>query len=345
MTAVEPRPVRASGLAAPPQHVPVVPGQPTDLPIAHGDTRALMERSTRPRSIARTVRGYVALTKPRIIELLLVTTVPAMMLAEGGFPPLSLVLATLVGGSLAAGSANALNMYLDRDIDAEMKRTGHRPLVTGDVSPRGALVFGLALGVLAVLFLVATVNVLSAGLALAAILLYVVGYTMLLKRRTPQNIVWGGVAGCLPTLIGWSAVTNGLTWAPFVLFGIVFLWTPPHYWPLSMRFRDDYAAAGVPMLPVVADPVEVGTQIVRYSWAMVLCSLLLIPAAHTGPIYTVGAVVFGGAFLVEAHNLLRRAKQGATTTAELAPMRLFHGSITYLTLVFLAVALDPLIHF
>jgi heme o synthase len=342
VTAVEPRPVRASGLAAPPQHVPVVPAKPTDLPIAHGDTRALVESTARPRSISRTVRAYVALTKPRIIELLLVTTVPAMMLAEGGFPRLSLVLVTLVGGSLAAGSANALNMYLDRDIDAEMKRTGHRPLVTGEVSPRGALVFGLLLGVLSVAFLVATVNVLSAGLALAAILLYVVGYTMLLKRRTPQNIVWGGVAGCLPTLIGWSAVTNGLTWAPFVLFGIVFLWTPPHYWPLSMRFREDYAAAGVPMLPVVADPVQVGRQIVRYSWAMVLCSLLLVPAAHTGPVYTISAVVFGGAFLVEAHNLLRRAKQG---TADLAPMRLFHGSITYLTLVFLAVALDPIIHF
>jgi protoheme IX farnesyltransferase len=342
VTAVEPRPVRASGLAAPPQHVPVVPATPTELPRAEGETRRLVERSARPRSVRRVVRGYVALTKPRIIELLLVTTVPAMMLADGGVPPLWLVAATLVGGSLAAGSANALNMYLDRDIDAEMKRTGHRPLVTGEVSPRGALVFGFVLGILAVVFLAVTVNVLSAGLALAAILLYVVGYTMLLKRRTPQNIVWGGVAGCLPTLIGWSAVTNGLTWAPFVLFGIVFLWTPPHYWPLSMRFRDDYAAAGVPMLPVVADPVQVGRQIVRYSWAMVACSLLLIPAAHTGPVYTVSAVVFGGAFLVEAHNLLRRARQGLK---DLAPMRLFHGSITYLTLVFLAVAIDPLIHF
>jgi heme o synthase len=347
VTAVEPRPLRATGLTGPPQHVPTVPQPPTDVPLAEGESRLLVERSAagRPRSVGRTLRAYVALTKPRIIELLLVTTVPAMMLAQGGFPPLELVLVTLVGGSLAAGSANALNMYIDRDIDAEMRRTGHRPLVTGEVSPRGALIFGLVLGALSVVFLATTVNVLSAGLALAAILLYVVGYTMLLKRRTPQNIVWGGVAGCLPTLIGWSAVTDGLTWAPFVLFGIVFLWTPPHYWPLSMRFRADYAAAGVPMLPVVADPVNVATQIVRYAWAMVLWSLLLIPTAHTGPVYTVGAVVFGAGFLVEAHRLLGRAKQGLTDIAALAPMRLFHGSITYLTLIFLAVAIDPLIRF
>jgi len=346
VTAVEPRRARPSGLAAPPSHVPTVAAGQDPLPIAEGESRLLVERTrtvdSRFRSARRTVLAYIALTKPRIIELLLVTTVPAMMLAEGGLPPLRLVLVTLLGGSLAAGSANALNMYLDRDIDQKMHRTERRPLVTGEVSPRGALIFGVTLGVVAFLVLGLAVNLLSAMLALAAILLYVVGYTMLLKRRTPQNIVWGGVAGCLPTLIGWSAVTGSLTWAPFVLFGIVFLWTPPHYWPLSMRFRSDYAAAGVPMLPVVADPVNVARQIVRYSWAMVAWSLLLIPAGPTGPVYAISAVLLGAAFLGEAHRLLGRAKRGLT---DLAPMRLFHWSITYLTLLFVAVAIDPLIRF
>jgi protoheme IX farnesyltransferase len=346
VTAVEPRQARPSGLAAPPTHVPTVAAAPISLPVAEGESRLLVERTRSVegpvRSVRRTVLAYVALTKPRIIELLLVTTVPAMMLAQRGVPPLSLVLVTLVGGSLAAGSANALNMYLDRDIDMKMHRTENRPLVTGEVSPGGALTFGVALGVIAFLVLGLAVNLLSAVLALAAILLYVVGYTMLLKRRTPQNIVWGGVAGCLPTLIGWSAVTGSLTWAPFVLFGIVFLWTPPHYWPLSMRYRADYAAAGVPMLPVVADPVNVAQQIVRYSWAMVAWSLLLIPAGPTGPVYAISAVLLGGMFLLEAHRLLGRAKQGL---ADLSPMRLFHWSITYLTLLFVAVAIDPLIRF
>jgi protoheme IX farnesyltransferase len=342
VTAVEPRAARPTGLVAPPSHVPTVAAARVALPAAEGESQLFLVRAKRSRNVRRTALAYVALTKPRIIELLLVTTVPAMMLAEGGFPRLWLVLATLIGGSLAAGSANALNCYIDRDIDAQMHRTDKRPLVTGEISPRGALIFGLALGVISVLVLAVTVNLLSAVLALAAILLYVVGYTMLLKRRTPQNIVWGGVAGCLPTLIGWSAVTNSLDWAPFVLFGIVFLWTPPHYWPLSMRYRADYAAAGVPMLPVVANPLKVANQIVVYSWAMVAWSLLLIPAAHTGPVYAVSAVVFGGLFILEAHRLRARAVQGL---ADLAPMRLFHWSITYLTLVFLAVAIDPLIHF
>jgi protoheme IX farnesyltransferase len=300
----------------------------------------------------RTVRGYIALTKPRIIELLLVTTVPAMMLAQGGVPPLDLVLRTLIGGTLAAGSANALNCYLDRDIDVLMRRTGHRPLALGTVSPRGALIFGLGLGVISVAFLALTVNVLSAALALFAILFYVVGYTMILKRRTPQNIVWGGIAGCLPPLIGWTAVTNQLDAAPFVLFGIVFLWTPPHYWPLSLRYKQDYATAGVPMLPVVAGLSAVSRQIVRYSWAMVAWSLLLIPVAPTGPVYAVAAVVLGGMFILEAHRLHRRsraateAKDGdADALAAVAPMRLFHWSITYLALLFVAVAVDPLVRF
>jgi protoheme IX farnesyltransferase len=346
VTAVQPRITRPSGLTAPPTHVPTVADAPTALPLAEGESQLLVENTKSVeaplRSVRRTLLAYLALTKPRIIELLLVTTVPAMMLADRGVPRLGLVLVTLIGGSLAAGSANALNCYIDRDIDTKMHRTGNRPLVTGEITPRGALIFGVALGVISVIVLGLAVNLLSAMLALAAILLYVVGYTMLLKRRTPQNIVWGGVAGCLPTLIGWSAVTGSLTWAPFVLFGIVFLWTPPHYWPLSMRYRADYAAAGVPMLPVVADPVNVAQQIVRYSWAMVAWSLLLIPAGPTGPVYAISAVVLGAAFLVEAHRLLGRARQGL---ADLVPMRLFHWSITYLTLLFVAVAIDPLIHF
>ncbi|MBA2769777.1 MAG: protoheme IX farnesyltransferase, partial [Sporichthyaceae bacterium] len=214
--------------------------------------------SGRPtRSPREMLSGYLSLTKPRIIELLLVTTVPTMLLAEGGVPPLSLVAATLVGGSLAAGSANTLNCYLDRDIDQVMHRTERRPLATGLVSPREALVFGTVLGVLAVTWLTLTVGELPAGLALVAIAFYVGVYTMGLKRRTPQNIVWGGAAGCMPVLIGWSAVTGSLAWTPVVLFAVIFFWTPPHYWPLSMRFRADYAAAGVPMLPVVAGPEAV----------------------------------------------------------------------------------------
>ncbi len=291
-----------------------------------------------------TVRAYVALTKPRIIETLLVTTVPTMFLAARGLPPLWLVVATLVGGTLAAGSANTLNCYLDRDIDVVMHRTRNRPLVTGAVSPREALVFGLALGVLAVAFLGLVVNWLAASLALGAIAFYVLVYTMVLKRRTSQNIVWGGAAGCMQVLIGWAAVTGSLTWAPFVLFLVIFLWTPPHYWPLSMRFEDDYAAAGVPMLPVVATDVAVARRVVAYSWAMVLASLLLVPVAPTGPVYAVAAVVLGAVFLLEAHRLLGRANAGVLG-AELRPMRLFHYSITYVSLLFVAVAVDPFVRF
>jgi len=296
----------------------------------------------RRRSFARSVRAYVALTKPRIIELLLVTTVPTMILAAGGFPPVSLVLLTLVGGTLAAGSANALNCYLDLDIDTVMHRTERRPLVTGEASPRGAVVFGITLGVLSVALLALTVNVLSAVLALVAIGFYVLVYTLLLKRRTPQNIVWGGAAGCMPVLIGWAAVRDGLGWAPVVLFGVIFLWTPPHYWPLSMRYRDDYAAARVPMLGVVASPVEVARKCVTYTWAMVACSLLLVPVAPTGPVYAVGAVVLGAVFLSETYRLLARARSGV---AQIAPMRVFHWSITYLTLLFVLVAVDPFVRF
>jgi len=291
-----------------------------------------------------TVRAFVALTKPRIIETLLVTTVPTMFLAAGGLPPLTLVVATLLGGTLAAGSANTLNCYLDRDIDEVMHRTRNRPLVTGAVTPTQALVFGLVLGVASVLFLGLVVNWLAAGLALGAIAFYVLVYTMVLKRRTSQNIVWGGAAGCMQVLIGWAAVTGSLSWAPFVLFLVIFLWTPPHYWPLSMRFEEDYAAAGVPMLPVVATDLAVARRVVAYSWAMVAASLLLVPVAPTGPVYAVSAVVLGGVFLAEAHRLLSRARHGVTGSA-LNPMRLFHFSITYVTLLFLAVAVDPFVRF
>jgi protoheme IX farnesyltransferase len=286
---------------------------------------------------------YVSLMKPRIIELLLITTIPVMFLAQQGVPNLWLVLATVVGGTLSAGAANTLNCYIDRDIDAVMHRTSNRPLVTGTVSPRGALVFGVALAVVSTLWLGLLVNWLSAGLALVALLFYVVGYTLLLKRRTAQNIVWGGAAGCMPVLIGWSAVTGSVSWSAFILFMVIFFWTPPHYWPLSLRYRDDYATAHVPMLPVVERFVVVAKQIVAYSWAMVLTSLVLIPVQSMGWVYTVAAVVSGGLFLAEAHRLLSRARAGVAEQA-LRPMRLFHFSITYLTILFVGVALDPIWH-
>jgi protoheme IX farnesyltransferase len=289
-------------------------------------------------SLRERIAAYVALTKPRIIELLLVTTVPTMVLAARGLPSFWLILATLVGGTLAAGSANALNCWYDRDIDGVMHRTERRPLARHVVEPRSALVFGLVLGVIATIELAATTNVLSALLADAAIAFYVLVYTMVLKRRTSQNIVWGGAAGCMPVLIGWSAVTGTVSWAAAVLFAVIFFWTPPHFWALAMRFRDDYAAAGVPMLPVVATPAAVAARIVAYSWAMVATSLLLLLGA-SGPVYGASAVVLGGVFLREAHLLQGRVRRGETV----APMRLFHWSITYLALLFLAVALDQLV--
>ena len=291
-----------------------------------------------------TVANYVALTKPRIIELLLVTTVPVMFLAERGVPSVWLVVATLVGGTLSAGAANTFNSVYDRDIDALMHRTSNRPMVTGAITTRNAVLFGAVLTVISTLWFALVVNVLSALLSLAAIALYAVGYTILLKRRTSQNIVWGGIAGCMPTLIGWSAVTGTVGWPAVVLFLVIFFWTPPHYWPLSMAFRDDYSTAGVPMLPVERGPVAVGRQIVAYSWVMVATSLVLVPVAPMGWIYVVTAVLSGALFIAEAHRLLRAARGGATGAA-LKPMRLFHYSITYVTLVFLAVAVDPLLYF
>ncbi|PZS33045.1 MAG: protoheme IX farnesyltransferase, partial [Pseudonocardiales bacterium] len=281
------------------------------------------------------VRAYVALTKPRIIELLLVTTVPTMMLAARGMPPARLLVATLVGGSLAAGSANALNCYVDRDIDSVMRRTRRRPLARHAVTPRAALIFGVVLGVLATAELALTTNLLSAALAVLAILFYVFVYTVGLKRRTPSNIVWGGAAGCMPVLIGTSAVTGRLSWAAAVLFGVIFLWTPPHFWALGLRYRDDYAAAGVPMLPVVASPLVVVRRMLAYSWAMVAVSLLLWPLATTA-VYGALAVLFGAVFLAEAHRMYAGVRAGRPVQ----PMRLFHLSNTYLALLFCAVAVD-----
>ncbi|PPK96131.1 protoheme IX farnesyltransferase [Kineococcus xinjiangensis] len=333
----------------------VVDPRPSDAPAHVLRSRGARGSLRRSRWV-RTVKAYVALTKPRIIELLLITTVPVMFFAAGGLPPWRTVLATFVGGALAAGSANAFNCYFDRDIDRLMHRTERRPLVTGELTPRQALVFASALGVVSVVLFWSVVNPLSALLALLAILLYVVGYTLLLKRRTSQNIVWGGVAGCMQVLIGWTAVTGSLSWAPFVIFGVIFLWTPPHYWPLSMRYQDDYANAGVPMLPVVARPVTVARQVVAYAWAMVACSLLLVPVGGAGWIYAVAAVLLGAGFLAQSHALLRRARRfeserdaDAASTREqlqaLQPMRVFHGSISYLTLLSAAILVDPLLRF
>ncbi|HSI92353.1 MAG TPA: heme o synthase [Jiangellaceae bacterium] len=288
------------------------------------------------------VAAYVSLMKLRVVELLLVTTLPAMVLAARGLPSPGLVAATLAGGTLAAGSAHAFNQVLERDIDAHMRRTRRRPVATGLISPRAAALFAAGMLVVAIAVMLVFVNPLAAALTLAANLFYVVVYTVLLKRRTAQNIVWGGVAGCLPTLIGWAAVTGSLDWPPVVMFLIVFFWTPPHYWPLAMRYRDDYARAGVPMLPVVASPVRVAGQIIAYSWAMVVTSLALWWVADLGWLYGVLASLAGVWFLVEAHRLHARARRD-DTQAGLKAMRLFHGSITYLTIVFGAVALDVLI--
>ncbi|WP_425550661.1 heme o synthase [Actinoallomurus liliacearum] len=289
------------------------------------------------------VRAYVALTKPRIIELLLITTIPVMFLAAGGLPPLWPVVATLVGGMLSAGSANALNCYIDRDIDAKMRRTRRRPLPMVQVTPKETLVFGITLAIASTVFLALAVNPLSAGLSVFAILFYVFVYSLVLKRRTKQNVVWGGIAGCMPVLIGWSALTNSVSWTPIVLFLVVFFWTPPHTWTLAMRYREDYAAANVPMLPVVATERRVAVEVIAYTWVTVACSLALWPIAHTTIFYPIAAAVLGAACLVEAYRLLGRIRAGITG-AVLKPMRYFHLSNAYLALLFLAVAIDPLLH-
>jgi protoheme IX farnesyltransferase len=303
---------------------------------------AARQRTAERATVKDVVAAYVGLTKPRVIELLLLTTVPVMFYAARGVPGLGLVVATVVGGTFSAGSASVFNCVYDRDIDEQMRRTRRRALPRHIVSPRAALAFGFALGVLSTVILYLWVNPLSALLSVLANAFYVFGYTMLLKRRTTQNIVWGGIAGCFPTLIGWTAVTGSLAWTPVVLFLVVFFWTPPHTWALALRYREDYANVDVPMLPVVAPARVVGRQIVVYSWVMVATSLLLWPVAGTGAFYPVAAAVLGVVFLAEAHRMWARARSTDELTV-IQPMRLFHSSNLYLSLLFVAVALDPLI--
>jgi protoheme IX farnesyltransferase len=281
-------------------------------------------------------RAYLALTKPRIVELLLVTTAPTMMLADGGLPPVGLLVAVLVGGSLAAGAANALNCYLDRDIDQVMRRTSRRPLPTHTVSARSALAFGLVLAGLSTTIMAAFTNPLATVLTVAAIAYYDLVYTMWLKRRTWQNTVWGGACGAAPVLIGWAAVTGSLAAPAWVLFAVVFLWQPPHFYALAIRFKDDYARAGVPMLPVVASATRVGREVVAYAWLTLVASLALVGPLGAGPVYGLTALVTGGLFVFEAHRLHGRARRGEP----MKPLRLFHWSTTYLTLLFVAVAVE-----
>ncbi len=290
---------------------------------------------------SRKLRAYVALMKPRIIELLLVATVPTMIFAQQGMPNLWLILNTLVGGTLAAGAAGAFNCYIDREEDRVMKRTAKRPLVTGEVTDREALVFAWSLTAVSVAWLTLGVNVLAGVLGAVAIFLYAVFYSIVLKRRTAQNIVWGGVAGCMPVLIGWAAVTGGLDWPALVLFLFIFLWTPPHYWPLSMKYADDYSRAGVPMLGAVAGARTVGSQVVLYAWATVVCSLLLVPVGGAGWVYAVTALASGAWFVGHSHKLHALAVAGRPTDKQ--AMYVFHGSIAYITFVFLALAVDPFV--
>ncbi|MGK2316053.1 heme o synthase [Gordonia rhizosphera] len=285
-----------------------------------------------------TVLAYIALTKPRVIELLLVATIPVMLQADRGHVDLALIAFTLLGGWLGAGSANTLNMVVDADIDQKMKRTARRPLARHAVSTRSALVFGIALwlGSFAVLWWAA--NLLSALLVTATIAFYVGVYTMILKRRTWQNVVWGGAAGCMPTLVGWAAVTGSLGWQPIVLFLVIFFWTPPHTWALAMRYKEDYRAAGVPMLPVIATEERVTRQMMLYTWVTVLCSLVLIAA--TSWIYAAVAVVAGGWFGSRVHKLYRETKAGA----EVAPLKIFLQSNEYLAILFCGLAIDAVVN-
>lgn len=286
--------------------------------------------------LKRKIAAYVSLTKPRVMELLLAVTVPTMFLAQQGIPDVWLVLVVIIGGMMSAGSAGTFNCYIDRDIDRVMNRTKGRPLVTGDVSDKETLVFAWVLAIVSTLWFLFFTNLLAASLSVSAIAFYVIVYSLVLKRRTPQNIVWGGAAGGFPVLIGWAAVTGSLTWTPVVLFLIIFLWTPPHYWPLSWRYREDYKNANVPMLTVVRGRVTVGLQIVLYAWATFAATLLLIPIAPMGLIYTVVALIIGIWFVVESHRLYSRALQHLDPK----PMRLFHFSNAYLSIIFVAVAVD-----
>jgi heme o synthase len=302
---------------------PIVPSRLAPGGIAHGTRRT-------PTTL---IGGFVALTKPRIIELLLITTVPTMILAEQGWPSTWLVIITVFGGALAAGGANAINMVVDRDIDALMPRTQGRPLVTGVVGPRQALVFAIGLEVAAFAVLWWGANLLSAIFALSAALFYVFVYTLWLKRTSTQNIVIGGAAGAVPVLVGWAAVTNSIDWAPIVLFVVIFLWTPPHFWALAIRYADDYRAANVPMLPAVESPQVTVRKMVSYTVAMVVATLVLAPVAELGPLYVASAVVLGGLFLWGTVWL------GRDPTASRS-MKVFSFSITYVTLLFVAMSVD-----
>lgn len=283
-----------------------------------------------------TIGAYVALTKPRIIELLLITTIPAMVLAKGGWPDTWLVVWTVIGGSLAAGGANAINMYIDRDIDQLMARTRSRPLVTGKVSPRNALVFAIALEVLAFAVLAVSSNVLAGTLAVSATLFYVFVYSLWLKRTSRQNIVIGGAAGAAPVLVGWASVTDSLSWSAVVLFLVIFLWTPPHFWALAIRHADEYKAASVPMLPVVETTARTVRTMGWYAVAVTVTSLALIPVNDMGVIYGVMSAVLGIVFIALTFGL---GKAPSMSQA----MRVFTFSITYLTLLFLAAMIDVLV--
>ena len=303
---------------------------------------AIAERPVVPTrsSIRTTAAAYVSLTKPKLVELLLVTTLPAMMLAAGGWPGTGLVVATLVGGMLAAGAANTINCWYDRDIDRLMSRTRDRPIPSGVIAPRNALVFGVLLAWVSLVLLGLFTTPLATALTAAAVLAYSVLYTMVLKRRTRHNTVFGGLPGAAPVLIGWAAVTGSLDWPALVFFGIVFCWQMPHFWALASRFRYDYFRAGVPMLSVVASPAEVGRQSVAWAWGTLAVSLLLGPLTPgIGWVYTVPAVVLGAWFVREAHQWLTRIRTGG----DQRPIKLFHVSITYMTLLSLAIVVDVLL--
>jgi protoheme IX farnesyltransferase len=312
---------------------PIVPSRISSRLFGHSDGKR--------RGVSKKQRSkfgsYVALTKPRIIELLLVTTIPTMVLAAGKWPSVSLMAITLLGGSLAAGGANAINMYIDRDIDALMVRTQGRPLVTGDIRPQNALIFAVLLEIAAFAVLWSGANLLSALLALSATMFYVCIYSLWLKRTSKQNIVIGGAAGAVPVLVGWAAVQNSLGWAPVILFLVIFLWTPPHFWALAIRHSDDYRAAGVPMLPVVATMQETVRSMVIYSVILTATSLVLVPVANLGYIYGITALLFGTLFILGSIRLGRDPSESRS-------MRLFSFSITYVSVLFMALTVDVLVN-
>ena len=306
---------------------PVVPSRLTSLFFGHGSSSGT-KKSSRGR-----LGAYIALTKPRIIELLLITTIPTMVLARSGWPSVALMAITMLGGTLAAGGANAINMFIDRDIDKLMVRTQGRPLVTGAITPKSALVFAITLEVVAFAVLAVGANLLAACLALSATLFYVFVYSMWLKRSSKHNIVIGGAAGAVPVLVGWAAVTNSLSWTPVILFLVIFFWTPPHFWALAIRHTDDYRAAGVPMLPVVASLQETIRSMSIYSVVLLATTLVLIPVAGMGWVYGTTAIVFGVAFVIGTMRLGRDPSAARS-------MRLFSFSISYVSVLFVAVTID-----